>query len=184
VWADRTSDPVIRAQRLEAAVTAYRRATALAPHWPELQDEWGWVLLVAGRPEEAIGHAEAALTIDPFYLPAWKTKAAGLVRLERADEAAGAYAEYFSDPRNSGDVAGLKGWLAALSQAGETEKALDVADSIVRLAPDDAHAHADLAVLLEAVGRRDEALAAARAASTLDPNDAAIAGLVRRLAAP
>ncbi len=141
------------------------------------------VALLLGDPRAALALTARAVALDRYYVRAWRTAAAAHARLGDPAAAAGAYRRYFEDYRNTSDLPALRAWVAALVAAGRASEALPVARSIVRLAPGDAHAHADVAVLLEATGDPAGALAAARRAAALDPSDAGIAALARGLAA-
>lgn len=183
VWGDRTRRPDLRTRRLADARAAYAVAIARAPGWPEVLDEAAGVALLMDDPRAALALTARAVALDRYYVRAWRTAAAAHAHLGDPAAAAGAYRRYFEDYRNTSDLPALRAWVAALVAAGRASEALPVARSIVRLAPGDAHAHADVAVLLEATGDPAGALAAARRAAALDPSDAGIAALARGLAA-
>lgn len=183
VWADRTRLAELRTGRLAAARAAYAVAAARAPGWPEVLDEAAGVARLAGDPAAALALTRRAIALDRYYVRAWRTAAAAHADLGDPAAAAGAYRRYFEDYRNASDLPALRGWVAALVAAGRDDEALPVARSVVRLAPGDAHAHADLAAVLAATGDRGAALAAAWRAADLDPADPAIDALVRDLAA-
>lgn len=183
IWGDLTDAPAQRAARLAEARRAYAAARALAPHWPEVLSESATVELLDGRPAAALALAEAAMALDGFYYQGWKTVAAARTAAGDAAGAADAWRRYFDDPRNAGDVAALRARTAAELQAGHAAAALASARAVVRLAPEDARAAADLAVALARDGRAAEALAAAERAAALNPADAGIRALVANLRA-
>lgn len=181
VWAERTRAPAQRAERLAAAADAYEVVMRRAPHWPEVFDEAAWVSLLEDAPSRALTLTDRALAMDVYFLRANRTAASAHANLGDDRAAAEAFAAYFSDDRNTGDLPALRGQLAALLRLGRGADALPVGESVALLAPDDAHAQADLAVLREAVGDVAGALSAAERASTLAPSDKGIAALVNSL---
>lgn len=181
VWGGRTREPGRRARRLADARGAYSRALALAPRWPEVLDEAAAAALLADEPRAALDLAARAVALDPFYVRARRTAASAHAQAGDPAAAAEAYRRYFEDYRNASDLAALRAYLVALVGAGRPADALPIARDITRLAPGDAHGHADLAVLLDQTGDTTGALAAARRAAALDPRDEGIAALVRRL---
>jgi len=58
----------IRLLLYEEAISEAERAIALAPNDPMIKTRMAYILNFAGRPEEAIGFAEAALRRDPLYM--------------------------------------------------------------------------------------------------------------------
>ena len=184
VWGDLTRERTRRAVRLASARAAYAAVRSLAPNWPEVLSEAAAVELLDGDVKAARTLAERALALDGFYYQGWKTVAQA--RLADADPAgaADAWARYFDDPRNAGDVAALRARAAAQLQAGDAAGALDTAQAVVRLAPDDARAWADLAVLRDRTGDRRGAVEAAERAAGLSPADAGIRRLLDGLSAP
>jgi len=183
VWGDRTRDPERRAARLAEARAAYDQAIRHAPRWPEVLDEAAATAILAGDPGAALGLTERAIALDPFFARAWRTAASAHAGLGDPVAAAEAYARYFKDYRNTSDLPALRPYLEALVGAAKPSEALAIARDIAHLAPGDAHAHADLAVLLQQAGDAHGALAEARLAARLDPLDPAIADLVRGMEA-
>jgi len=184
LWGDVTREPTRRAARLALARAAYAAVRSSAPNWPEVRSEAAAVELLDGDVKTARALAEQALALDGFYYQGWKTIAQA--RLADADPAgaAAAWAHYFDDPRNAGDVAALRAYAAAQLQAGDATGALDTAQAVVRLAPDDARAWADLAVLRDRAGDRRGAIEAAERAAGLSPADAGIRQWLDGLSAP
>jgi O-antigen ligase/tetratricopeptide (TPR) repeat protein len=181
LWAERSRAPEVRTRRLNDARTAYQEAMAVAPRWPEVKDEAAAVALLLGDARAALQLGEDALATDHFFVRAWRTAAQAHLMLGDEAAAARAYGLYFADPRNASDIAALRPYLGVLVSQGRYSDSLEVARSIVTLAPEDAHAHADLASVLDRTGARADALRHARAAAELDPDDVAIRRLVERL---
>lgn len=181
LWADRSRAPALRAGRFARAREAYAEAARRAPRWPELLDEAAATAILAGDPEAALALSERAAEIDPYYRRSWRTAAGAHAALGDPAVAAEAYGRYFGDARNAADLPALRAWLSALIADGQNELALAVGRDIVWLAPGDAHARADLALLLDRTGAPAAALAEARRAARLAPDDPAIAALLREL---
>lgn len=181
LWGDRTRAAELRAERLSDALAQFDDAALCAPGWPEVLDEAGVTAFLAGDSAGALDRARRALALDPFFRRAWRTVALAQMELGDLAAAADAYAEYFVDFRNAGDVTAQRGQLALLTRLGRDAAALAVARTLAELAPDDARAWADLAVLQARSGDAAAARVSARRAAGLAPQDLGIAALVRRL---
>jgi tetratricopeptide (TPR) repeat protein len=181
LWGDRTRAAERRAERLADALRQFDAAAARAPGWPEVLDEAGATAILAGDPAEALNRSRQALALDPYFRRAWRTAAAAQVELGDLPAAVDAYAEYFVDFRNAGDVAAQRARLALLTRLGRDAEALAVARTVAEQAQGDARAWADLAVLQERTGDAAGAQSSAQRAAGLAPGDAGIAALVRRL---
>lgn len=170
-------------ERLAAARAAYASVMAMAPGWPELQDEAAQTALLAGDAPAALDLAlDVALHKDAFYRRAWRTAALAYEALGQPGLASAAYGAYFVDWHNAADLEGLRAWVRVLAATGQTRSALAKAEQAVRLAPGEPATHADLATLQADAGDLPAALTSARRALAISPADAAIQGLVERLA--
>lgn len=81
------------------AVEAIERAAAINPYAPVLLSNKAGYLLFAGGNEKAVDAADAALAIDPAYVPAYLHKAHALVNLGKLKEADELLEAAASDPR-------------------------------------------------------------------------------------
>ncbi len=181
VWGERIRAPERRSEVLAEARTAYDEALARAPRWPEVLDEAAAAAILAGVPAAALDLTGRAIALDAYFVRAWRTAASAHAELGDPAAAAEAYARYFEDYRNASDLPARRAQLEVLVAAGRSADAMPIARDITRLAPGDPHAHADLAALLEESGELGAALAEARRAAELDPDDPAIAALVRMI---
>ncbi len=181
VWAERTRTDAQRSERLDTAASAYHEAIAAAPNWPEVREEAARTALLRGLPDEAVAMCAEALRIDPFYSRCHATLARAYAAAGDDEAAAEAWSDYFSDSRNAGDADAYRERLRTLLALGRTTAALDAARDVLRIAPDDARTHADLAVLLERSGDLDAARDSAATGALLAPNDPGISALVEQL---
>ena len=182
IWGERTRKPPLGAERLASAAAEYAIAIETAPRWPEVREEAARTALLRGRPEEAIALCTSALEGDEFYSRCHSTLAHAHAATGDFAASAEAWAEYFDDSRNAGDADAHRERLRTLLALDRTVAALDTARDVLRLAPDDARTHADMAVLLERSGDLEGARESAANAALLAPEDPGITELVERLA--
>ena len=148
---------------------------------PQDIDLWinGGVLLsaVLGRNDDALKYYERAIQIDPDNKLAWINKANALVRLNRTDEATGAYQEalnitkksLMADPEDS-DLWAEKGLL--LHNVGNSEEAVKAFANATRIDPGDETSWKMMGVLLASeLYRYDEAAQAFDGALQANPED-------------
>ncbi|MCX7898213.1 MAG: tetratricopeptide repeat protein, partial [Rhodocyclaceae bacterium] len=70
----------------EAASTAFRQALRLAPHDPEINNDYGWFLCQGGDPRGGLGHIERALANPLYAAPLKALTNAGLCALLAKDD--------------------------------------------------------------------------------------------------
>jgi tetratricopeptide (TPR) repeat protein len=152
----------------QADETVWRRAT-----------RWGWSLLLgfsvafnllasvkrsaeahydigvalqgAGQVQEAVGHYEQAVRIQPDYTEAQNNLGLALVQLGRLQEAIGHYEQALRINPDDAPVHNNLG--AALRRQGRLQEAIGHYEQAVRLKPDFAEAHYNWGVALEQAGR-------------------------------
>ena len=166
-WAEATSDPAIRADRLGRAVEAYDRAIERGPHRPRFYDEAGEVLTAWGRPDFAIARYQQA---EALTRPtAERLARLGDVERDRGDRAAARdwYARALAlNDRSAPASAGL----AQLDrEAGDLASAVRHAERAARSQMRNWVYHRDLALIYRDAGQRDEALVEARSARRYAP---------------
>lgn len=146
----------------DRALEAYLRAMAVAPDDPFPARFTGTRLLRWGQADAAIGPLERATTLDPSDEDGWNALA--LARYHSGDPD-GSIATF---RRGLEHVPGSRtlelGLAAALVNTRRFEEALAVYDGVIARDPRFAAAHVGRALLLDELGRRDEALAAFRRA--------------------
>jgi tetratricopeptide (TPR) repeat protein len=146
-------------EQWDAARQAYARAAALAPRafaWPYLE---AVVLQRLARPEDAAAKLDAALALEPDYLPARVKLAEALLDAGAVDRAAQSFSR-ISEPAAEPAVAFGLGRIAAAR--AEHDKAIERFQRAIALFPEFGAAYYALAMSYRATGRRDEAQAALR----------------------
>ncbi|MEA1996167.1 MAG: DUF5107 domain-containing protein [Gemmatimonadota bacterium] len=147
----------------------YREALKRDPGDVRSNTAVGQILLKQARFTEALEHFEKALERDPAFYKAWYFKGITLLRLDRREEAEN------SLNRASYDLAfyGAAHFELAQLTAGEgrMKRALEHIERSIRGNGDNAQAHAVKALILNRLGRHEEALETALAIQTLDPLD-------------
>ena len=166
-WAEATTDPAVRAERLGRAVEAYDRAIERGPRRPQLYDEAGEVLTAWGRYEFAIArYREAEALTRPT---AERLARIGDVERARGDRVAARdwYTRALAlNDRSAPASAGL----AQLDrEAGDLASAIQYAERAMRSQLRNWGYHRDLALLYREAGRREDALVEARAARRYAP---------------
>jgi tetratricopeptide (TPR) repeat protein len=124
--------------------------------------------LRAHRWSDALTAADAAIGIEPDYLPAWQRRAIALLELDRPAEAEAAAVEYLR--------LGPDQWYAHYLMArvlypirGRRQEALRHVTHARELAPNQADVHNLMGVVLRALEHREQAERAYRAALAIDP---------------
>jgi tetratricopeptide (TPR) repeat protein len=89
-------------KRFAEALDDNRRADALDPQNPYIQNNLGRDLLELGQPEQALNWIDSALKLRPDFLEALSNKGLALTQLHRFDEAHAAYGRVLQiDPANA-----------------------------------------------------------------------------------
>jgi hypothetical protein len=164
-------------------ILGLERALAGRPAWRRAT-RWGWSLLLgfsvafnllasvkrsaeahydigvalqgAGQVQEAVGHYERAVRIQPDYTEAQNNLGLALVQLGRLQEAIGHYEQALRINPDDAPVHNNLG--AALRRQGRLQEAIGHYEQAVRLKPDFAEAHYNWGVALEQAGRVQEAI--------------------------
>ncbi len=168
-------------EQWDAARESYARAAALAPRafeWPYLE---AVVLQRLARPADAVDRLEAALGINPNYLPARLKLAEALLDAGDLDRSA----QLFSTLADPACEPAVQFGLGRIAAARKDPKAIGHFERAVALFPEFGSAHYALALAYRAAGRRDDAQAAlerhakygARWPALDDPIVAAVLGL-------
>ncbi len=153
--------------RTEEAVRYSRIAVALDPMSPIIHNDYAESLSSNRQADEALAQLDIALDIDPEFFVAHYTK--GILLLEQGDFR-NALDSYLEAEALLPDSQGPKGLLGQLFlDLGLVEQAEDYSRAAIALNPNSVHAHLLAMRLNAAIGRPDEALAAADAALKLSP---------------
>ncbi|MEO5722391.1 MAG: tetratricopeptide repeat protein, partial [Chthoniobacterales bacterium] len=151
--------------------TLWRATLAVNPASWMAQNNLAIDLLHRGRNEEAIGHFEEALRLDPNYAEAHYNLGNALFRLGRIDEARARYVralQLFPDYASA-----RNNFAVLLLQTGEIPAAVEQLEAVVKIAPRDAAARQLLGSALLQIGRPEEAISQLRAALEIDPHSSA-----------
>ncbi|MCX5797398.1 MAG: tetratricopeptide repeat protein [Elusimicrobia bacterium] len=157
---------LLESGRRDEALAALQRAQSLGPKDADLVRMLG---LYRGlkEPDRALAVADRIVKLRPGDAPAHIERAELLLESGRRDEALAALQRAQSiGPKEPQ----LERMLRLYRGLKEPDRALAVADRIVKLRPGDAPAQVERAELLLESGRRDEALAALQRAESLDPS--------------
>jgi tetratricopeptide (TPR) repeat protein len=152
----------LKAQALEPAITAYRRALEYDPRHAEARFNLALALERAGRRAEAVSALSQLGTVWPEIARERARMEAIMGGLE-ADRALGL-------ARASNDVEMVQSVAAGFRQAGEQEKALALLDRAIELAPRQAAARLNRGALRQEMGRLPDAVADYEEAIGLDPS--------------
>jgi Flp pilus assembly protein TadD len=165
------SSALVDVGRTAEAETALRRALADDPEDPFLLTELARVLLVAGRPREAVPQADRAVVAAPEWSHAHAMRALALIGppLRSSDAVAAARRAAELDPESPFARRTLS---RALLAARHLVGAREAAEQAVRLDPENADSHCVKGAVLLEQGRHVEAEAAYRDALRRDPHDA------------
>lgn len=161
-----------RQGHLDDALEALARAVAL-DSTPSFRVDLGTTLARVGRPEEAAAAFRAALVLDPDYAEAWYNLGVAEASLGRRDAAAEAYlrAVETAGPAEPFGIDARINLGVSKAASGAAAEALGWFDAALEADPRRADAHLNRAVVLENLGRLDDAAAAAGAALVLEPDN-------------
>lgn len=77
----------IAENKLEEAITCYRKVTVLVPGWADAYQKWGNLLVKAGRLQEAIGAYQQAIKLNPEDSWSYNSLGGIFIKLERWEDA-------------------------------------------------------------------------------------------------
>ena len=155
---------------LPLAIARFERAERVVPRNAVVQNNLGFALLHASRPEDALAACDRALSLQPSLATAHNHRGIALAQLRRTAEARAAFAQALNlDPRLT---------LAALNlgeqanHAGDGAAALVAYDRALALEPDNVHAATGRAFALALAGDLPAATQALEAIVTRAPQHA------------
>ncbi len=157
-----------QAGNLSGAVTAYARAIALQPEWPQAYAMLGIALQSLGQVDDAIGAFRQAIQLAPDEAQTWSNL--GVLQQERGRSAEAIDALQNAirlQPRFTEAHANLG---VILRLQGRLDEAIEAFRHALALRPNYAEAHANLGVCFNQLGRSDDAASALRVATILKPD--------------
>jgi protein O-GlcNAc transferase len=158
-------------QQLEEATVCFRRVIAGLPGHAAAHLQLGLALWNRGDRAPAVALVERAVRLDPKLPAAHGLLGAMLHTVGRAEEAiASLRAAVAADPNDATACFHL-GVCLCEAPSGNVQEGVSCLQRAVALAPKHVQAHIRLCWVLTEAGRRDEALAAYRAALALHPDD-------------
>jgi Tfp pilus assembly protein PilF len=153
----RTAQAYAAAGRYQEALELLRQAQALQPQNAGIANYEGQLLFLTGRHAEAEAAYRRALSLDPYLADAHNNLGALFDRMGRKDEAEAEYRKALSQPGYpTPEKVHLNLGLLYASQ-GRNDQALAELRRAVEIAPKYYQAQFELASLLDAMGRLDEA---------------------------
>ncbi len=154
--------------QLQRGMAELREALRLSPNYPDAHNNMGLALDRAGRPDEAVAHFRAALSVTD-KADVRHNLGAALDELGRTDEAIQEYeAAIALDPDRFHTLVLLAKDLAARGRMAEAETRLKRA---LELNPAEAEPHRLMAVMLTVEGRVEEAVREYHEILRRDPDD-------------
>ena len=160
-----------RAERLAAAEAASMRALSLAPEHALAHQVLGQILGVTNRAEQGIAECERALAIDRNLAAAHATIGARKAYVARAEETEAHVREALRlSPRDTSAFYWLMFVGMAKNILGRHEEAVDWLRRSIEANRNNLPSYALLAAALALLGRSEEARAALRSATTLNPH--------------
>jgi tetratricopeptide (TPR) repeat protein len=145
----------------ERALPHFANAVRIRPDLADLHASYGSVLFMVGKVDEAVEQFTAALKIDPKLETTRRDLESAK---EKQSEAKG------PDKGKLYTALALMNQGTALDACGKPDEAMIKFQEAVRIKPDLAEAHCNLAVALKGQGKLDAAIAQCRKAITLKPD--------------
>ncbi len=167
--------------KVDEAIAAFREAVRLQPEFPESHRNLGNLLRERGQPEEAVACQRQSVRLQPQNPDAHNSLGMALLVNEDPEHAAEAFRAALALDPNHADAFNNVGVAMVRSVITQmNNRALDEAETelnrAIDLRPDFAAAWSNLGHVRRTLGRVDEALAAYRKASQIEPNSPEIQG--------
>ncbi len=162
----------------EAALEHARAALALRPDYAEAHSAMGQALLKLGRVNEAVAHFEQVVRADAENDAARTVLATALFQAGRAAEAVPHYAAL---ARRTPSAPTHNNLASALLESGRVAEAIESYRKAIESAPDFHEARLNLALALEAAGRRDDAVKETEEVLRRQPANPRARGLLEQL---
>jgi predicted O-linked N-acetylglucosamine transferase (SPINDLY family) len=157
--------------RLDEAMGCFRRVIAALPGHAPAHQQIGMAFWNRGDPAPAIALLERAVRLEP-KLPAGHAMLGAMLRsVGRSDEAIASLRVAVAADPNDAMAAFHLGTCLCEATAGNVQEGASHLRRAIALAPGNVQAHIRLCSILAETGRREDALAAYRAALTLHPDD-------------
>jgi predicted O-linked N-acetylglucosamine transferase (SPINDLY family) len=158
-------------EQLEEAMTCFRRTIGGRPGHAAAHLQLGMAFWNRGDPAPAIALAERALRLDPKLPAAHGVLGTMLRTVGRTEEAIASLREAVAANPDDATACLHLGTCLCEAPSGNLAEGVTFLQRAAALTPRNVQAHIQLCRMLVEMGRRDEALAAYRAAVTLNPDD-------------
>lgn len=163
-------------QMLDDAAAQFEQAVTIRPEHDRAWANWGRLLLLRGRPQEALAKLDQSLALRPGGIDALIDRGRALLELRQLPEARQAFEQVLAasraQPVASGTLALAHQFLSRIArQQDDAAAALDHLARAVQLAPRDPAIQYDYGRLLIAQGRLEDAAAALAAAIRVQPDN-------------
>lgn len=167
-WGGLSQDPV-RTQLLNQALGYYIDATGLSPNNAQLFDEWGQTYEALGQDEQALAKYQQSLALDAVYQQTYLLLGELYMNQSQWDQAAQVLKKAVQLSPKSVESWSSLGYV--YSQQDDLQGALEAYQKAADLSPGNLTNRKNLALILQALGRREDALREANAALKLASQD-------------
>lgn len=157
--------------RPKEAAEYFQKTVEAAPEWAEAWNSLGQALSGLGQYDKGREAFERALSLKPGLAEAYFGLGGVYARTGDLGSAVEALQKSAAISPSFRTLNNLGACLVAMGRPGEAEKPLRDA---IKIEPNDASGHMDLAAALAALGRRDEAISELETAMRLEPDNADI----------
>jgi predicted O-linked N-acetylglucosamine transferase (SPINDLY family) len=154
--------------KLEEAIEAYNKATALKPDYANAYYNMGNALQDQGKLEEAIEAYNKAIALKPDYVKAYNNMGVTLQEQGKLEEAIEVYNKALALKPDYAEAYNNMG--NAFKKQGKLEEAIEVYNKAIALKPDYANAFYNMAMALQEQGKLEEAIEACNKALVIKPD--------------
>jgi protein O-mannosyl-transferase len=157
------------AGKVEAALSDFRQALAIAPTYPNANNNLARLIAQRGQLAEAIALYRTALRSKPDMLEVHNNLGNALSDAGQIDEAMVHYRVVLE--RKPNHINARNGYAVALASKGQLNEARAELETVLRLAPDDVSAHTNMGNVCAMLGQHDEAIRHFQASLARSPDD-------------
>jgi tetratricopeptide (TPR) repeat protein len=167
-WAQETSDPAGRMEKLQLAADYYAQTVQLSPNKAHLYNEWALTYYLMGDYEKATEKLEKSLSLDALFDQTYLLLGQLYAQMGQWDRAEDVYRKAVELNPDAVESISMLGYV--LDQQGKTAEAIAQNLRVLELSPQDYVTIRNLSVLYNKVNDHEQALAYARLALSLAPD--------------